>query len=293
VNDKFYRERDIYPIVAGVPKACFTTPNIAAVNMGPHYSELGAAQYLERQGVKKLVSVANKQPGAEWNHQGVSEFAKSKGIPSQEFLEVVPITDGAALALKLVEAAGDGGGVVLDFIPPEALKVLQGAEQQGLIDRVKWACATPCNDASIVKSIGAAWDDKLGVNAELNLVDSKGPDNQLYLQTQEKYAPDSAIGSFGQMGFTAARIATQALLDMEGEYTLETVNEAFHNVKGFKTDILCNPWTFGKGDQHVPNDADRTIVPKDGKWVEKEGCFDIAALPNNPLEEIRAANAAG
>ena len=48
-----------------------------------------------------------------------------------------------------MQAAGDGGGVVLDFIPPEALKILQGAEQQGLIDKVKWACATPCNDASI------------------------------------------------------------------------------------------------------------------------------------------------
>jgi branched-chain amino acid transport system substrate-binding protein len=293
VNDKFYRERDIYPIIAGVPRECFTTPNLAAVNMGPHYSTLGAAQYLERAGAKSIVSVANKQPGAEWNNQGATEYAKSKNLPAKEFLEVVPITDGAALALKLVEAAGDGGGVILDFIPPEALKVLQGAEQQGLIDRVKWACATPCNDASIAEALGPAWDGKLGVNAELNLVDSKGPDNQLYLQTQKKYAPDSAIGSFGQMGFISARLATQALLDLKGEYTMKTVNEAFHNIKGFKTDILCNPWTFGKGEQHVPNDADRTIVPDDHKWVEKEDCFDIAALPNNPLEEIRAANAAG
>jgi branched-chain amino acid transport system substrate-binding protein len=295
VNDKLYREDDIYPIVAGVPKACFTTPNIAAVNMGPHYSTLGAAQYLERAGAKSIVSVANKQPGAEWNNQGASEYAKSKGLPSKEFLEVVPITDGAALALKLVEAAGDGGGVILDFIPPEALKVLQGAEQQGLIDKVKWACATPCNDASIAQALGPAWDGKLGVNAELNLVDSKGADNQLYLETQKKYAPDSAIGSFGQMGFTAARIATQALLDMpkDSDYSLKSVNEAFHNIKGFKTDILCNPWTFGTGDQHVPNDADRTIVPEDHKWVEKEGCFDIAALPHNPLAEIRKANAEG
>jgi len=34
-------------------------------------------------------------------------------------------------------------------------------------------------------------------------------------------------------------------------------------------------------------------VPEDHKWVQKEGCFDIAALPNNPLAEIRKANAEG
>ena len=38
----------------------------------------------------------------------------------------------------------------------------------------------------------------------------------------------------------------------------------------------------------MPNNVDRTIVPKDGKFVEKEKCFEIAALPSNPLAEIRA-----
>ena len=131
----------------------------------------------------------------------------------------MPINDGAALALKLAQAAGDGGGVILDFIPPEALKVLQGAEQQGLIDKVKWACATPCNDASIAEALGPAWNDKLGINAELNLVDSKGPDNQLYLQIAEKYAPKTAIGSASRRWASSdAMIATKALLGIKGEY---------------------------------------------------------------------------
>ena len=35
-----------YVIVAGVPGECFGTPNIAAVNMGPRYSNMGAADAL-------------------------------------------------------------------------------------------------------------------------------------------------------------------------------------------------------------------------------------------------------
>ena len=288
VNQKFYEERDIYVILAGVPRECFTTPNVAAVNMGPHYSALGAAQALVRQGAKSLVAVSAKLPGADWNNEGVLELAKQEGIPGKSFLEPVPVTDGAALALKLVEAAGDGGGVVITAVAPEALKVLQGAEQQGLIDRVKWGCATPCNDASLAEAVGPAWNDKLFINAELNLVDTDGPDMQLYRQVNKKYAPDVPLGSFGQMGFLDARLATQALMDSEAtEFTQKTVNEAFRDIKPFKTDILCKPWYFGESDQHVPNNTDYTIVPKDGKFVKKENCFEIAALPDNPLAEIR------
>jgi branched-chain amino acid transport system substrate-binding protein len=286
VNQKYYAEQGYNVIANGVARECYFSENIRDINMGPYYSTVGAGQYLINQGAKSLVAATLKAPGTDFNNQGAVELAKENNIPGKSITEVVPINDGAALALKLVEAAGEGGGVILDFIPPEALKVLQGAEQQGLIDKVKWACATPCNDASIAEALGPAWNDKLGINAELNLVDSKGPDNQLFLQVQKKYAPDAAVGSFGQMGFTDALIATKALLTVKGDFTKESVNEAFKNIKDLKTDILCNPWTFGEG-VRLANDADRTIVPKDHKFVEKEKCFDIAALPSNNLAEQR------
>jgi branched-chain amino acid transport system substrate-binding protein len=287
VNQKYYAKQGINMIANGVARECYFSENIRDINMGPYYSTVGAAQYLINQGAKSIVAATLKAPGTDFNNQGAVELAKQNKIPGKSVTEVVPINDGAALALKLVQAAGDGGGVVLDFIPPEALKVLQGAEQQGLIDKVKWACATPCNDASIAEALGPAWNDKLGINAELNLVDSKGPDNQLYLQVQKKYAPKAAIGSFGQMGFMDALLATKALMTIKGEYTKESVNDAFKALKDVKTDILCNPWTFGDG-VRLANDADRTIVPQDHKFVEKEKCFDIAALPSNNLEEQRS-----
>jgi branched-chain amino acid transport system substrate-binding protein len=287
VNQKYYAKQGINMIANGVARECYFSENIRDINMGPYYSTVGAAQYLINQGAKSIVAATLKAPGTDFNNQGAVELAKQNKIPGKSVTEVVPINDGAALALKLVQAAGDGGGVVLDFIPPEALKVLQGAEQQGLIDKVKWACATPCNDGSIAEALGPAWNDKLGINAELNLVDSKGPDNQLYLQVQKKYAPKSAIGSFGQMGFMDALLATKALMTIKGEYTKKSVNDAFKALKDVKTDILCNPWTFGDG-VRLANDADRTIVPQDHKFVEKEKCFDIAALPSNNLEEQRS-----
>ena len=74
----------------------------------------------------------------------------------------------------------------------------------------------------------------------------------------------------------------------DDQFTKEGVNDALLNIKNYKTDILCKPWYFGESDQHVPNNTDYTIVPQDGKFVKKEDCFEIAALPDNPLAEIRA-----
>jgi len=291
VNHTFYEQNNFNVIVAGVPFDCFTTPNIAAVNMGPYYSSEGAAQYLIRAGAKSIVAVGANVPGGDHDISGVGEVAATNGIPSNgAFLENVPISDASAIAIKAAQAAGDGGGVVINFTPPEGLKILQAAEQQGLIDSVMWAWSTPGNDASVAQALDSSWNGKIGINAELNLVDSTGPKNTLYQQVTQQYAPSIPLGSFGQMGFVAADIITTTLLQLPSDQLTQSgVNAAIRNIKNFQTDILCQPWYFGDLSVHVPNNVDRTVVPQDQKMIEREDCFQIAPLPDNNLDSIRAA----
>jgi branched-chain amino acid transport system substrate-binding protein len=276
VNHKYWESKGFYVIDAGIAPECYGTSNSAPVNMGPRYSVDGAAQYLIRQGVKKIALDQSNVPGTGYIAAGAAAIAKDAGIDFKDLHDNVPIQDANSVALKAVQAAGANGGVLLNFTPPEALKILQAAQRQGLQDRVKWACSTPCNTDFLAKALGSAWNDKLGVNAELNLTDFDGPDSNLYRQVIAKYAPKVPLGSFSQMGFVQAAIATKALLGMKGDYTPETVNKAFRDVKDFKTDILCKPWYYGTGPTHVPNNVDRTTTPKDGKMVQKEDCFPIS-----------------
>jgi branched-chain amino acid transport system substrate-binding protein len=287
VNHKYYEEKGFYVIGSGIAPECYGTSNYAAVNMGPRHSVTGAAQYLIREGVKKLVLIQSKVPGTEYIEAGFLALAEQENIPTESQAEAPPIQDANSVALKVVQAAGDGGGVVINFTPPEALKILQAAQQQGLQDRVKWACSTPCNTDFLAEALGTTFDDKLGINAELNLVSVDAPDTNLYREILEKYAPKIPLGSFSQFGFLEARIATQALLDIEGdEYTVETVNEAFKNVKDFKTDMLCKPWYYGDGPLHIPNNTDWTVTPQKGTMVEKEGCFEISEA-DAPIKRVR------
>jgi branched-chain amino acid transport system substrate-binding protein len=94
----------------------------------------------------------------------------------------------------------------------------------------------------------------------------------------KKYAPKVPLGSFSQMGFVEAAIATKALLGVSGDITAEATNKAFKDVKDFKTDILCKPWYYGDGPTHIPNNTDWTTTPQGGKMVIKEECFPISDI---------------
>ncbi|MGH3320666.1 MAG: ABC transporter substrate-binding protein [Streptosporangiaceae bacterium] len=278
VNHKYYEKQGIYVIGAGIAPECWSTPNNATVNMGPRFSVDGAVQYVIRQDAKKIILDQAKVPGAGWIADGTKAIAKDAGVPTVTLAENVPIQDANSIALKLVQAAGDDGAVVINFTPPEALKILQAAQRLGLEDRVIWACGTTCNTDFLAKALGSRWDGKLGINAELSLYDAKGKDLELYRAVRQKYAPSLPLGSFSQMGFVAAVIAVSALQDVEGKYTVESVNKAFVSVKNYHTDLLCDPWYYGHAPLHITNNTDITVTPQGDHMVKKEGCHDISAV---------------
>jgi branched-chain amino acid transport system substrate-binding protein len=287
VNHAFYEKNAFYVVDSGIAPECYTTSNSAAVNMGPRYSSDGATQALIKQGVKKIVFDQANVPGTDYIDAGPRAVAKASNVPYVSLKDNVPIQDANSVAIKLVQAAGDGGGVVLNFTPPEALKILQAAQQQGLQDRVKWGCSTPCNTDFLSSALGSAWDGKLFVNAELNLIDASGPDSQLYRQVREQYAPKTPLGSFSQMGFLEAKIATDRLMTISGDITPQTANQALLDTEDFQNDILCKPWYYGKAPLHIPNNVDRTVTPQNGKMVQQEDCFPISAADPD-IAKVRA-----
>ena len=291
IDHKYWESLGIYEIDAGIAPDCYGTPNSAAPNMGPRYSSDGAVQGVVRAGANKIAFDQSNVPGTGYIAAGPTAVAKSLGVKIQQFKDNVPIQDANSVALKLVQAAGSNGAVVLNFTPPEALKILQAAQQQGLQDRVKaWGCSTPCNTDFVAKALGQQWDGKLLVNAELNVTDAPGPQSTLYRAVFNKYGSNvsGGLGSFSQMGFQMGQFVTQALESIKGStYDVKTVNAAIKNLKGVKTDILCRPWYYGTAPLHIPNNVDWTTTPKNGKMVIKDGCIPIAAA-DPTIAQVRA-----
>jgi branched-chain amino acid transport system substrate-binding protein len=289
INHKYWEAKGFYVIASGIAPECYgRTTNYSSVNMGPRYSSDGAVQYVIRKGVNKIVFDQSNVPGTGYIKAGPTAIAKAAKVPIVTFEDTVPIQDANSVALKLVQAAGRNGGVVLNFTPDQALLILQAAQKQGLVDNVKaWGCSTPCNSDFVAAALGTDWDGKFGVNAELSLPSKPAPDSKLYREVAKSANLAFGLGSFSQMGFTEARIATAALLNMKPPYTARRVNQAFVGVRNFKTDILCGPWYFGKIPYHIPNSIDQTVTPNKGKMVVAERCFKISAADPD-IAKVRA-----
>ena len=69
-------------IGAGVQAECFGTPVHVESNMGPRYSNIGAAQALVRAGAKSLV-VASPSTISAYADGGVLKVAAQAGIPGK------------------------------------------------------------------------------------------------------------------------------------------------------------------------------------------------------------------
>jgi branched-chain amino acid transport system substrate-binding protein len=293
----YWKQLGIYEMDAGISPECWSTPNSAAVNMGPRYSSDGAVQYAIAQKISKMVFVQSNVPGTGYIAAGPAALAKASNVPITELTENVPITDANSVAINLVQDAGPNGWVVLNFTPPEALVILQAAQKLGLEDRVKgWGCSTPCDTDFLAKALGPKWNKKLFVNAEaVDADDHSGPEMQLYKAILAQYGKSVAggIGSFSQFGFLLAKFLVQALDTVKGPYTMKSVNSAIVGIKNYTSEMLCQPWTYGHLALHIPNNEDYTVTPDSGKMITAQGCTDISAADPQIAAYRKAASAAG
>ncbi len=282
IDHSYWEKLGFYIIDSGIAPECYSTPNSAAVNMGPRYSSDGAVQYALSQHVSKVVFDQSNVPGTGYIAAGPAALAGAAHVPITQLTENVPISDANSVAIKEVDAAGPNGAVVLNFTPPEALVILQAAQKLGLENRVKlWGCSTPCNTDFLATSLGPKWNNKLFVNAELtptNGTSTAAMSQYKTILSQYGKAVSGGIGSFSQMGFTEAEIAVHALQTITGPYTVASVNAAFKAVQNYDTGMLCQQWTYGSYPTHIPNNEDYTVTPNNGKMVTAQGCTQISSV---------------
>jgi branched-chain amino acid transport system substrate-binding protein len=277
-NAAYYKSKGFVVIGAGVQAECFSTPAFAESNMGPRYSNVGAAQALIAAGVKKI-SIASPDTISAYADGGVVQLGKEKGVEVKVFPTHLPVTDATSQLLQMYQFAGDGGGIILDFTPDTAPAFMKAAEAQNLVTKMLWGSSTPIANTFMSGQFSPAFDGHLWINSEFSLLSpSVGPDTALMYQILKKYAPKIAPQSFGQMGYMDAMFATKALLNVKGPVTAKSYNNAVRALKDIKTDMLCKPWYVGNLAYHIPNNTDITVDYKGGNVVTRTGCTAIAPV---------------
>jgi branched-chain amino acid transport system substrate-binding protein len=281
VNGRTYAADGFAVIDVGAAPQCYGSRWSAPVNMGPRFSADLAAGAAIAHGARRLVVLQAAGPMSGYDAGGVRAIAKAHHIRFVGLTAATLGLNGEEQAQRIVAAAGRHGAAVLIFPAPVADEILQGAQTLELEGRVRWACAAACDFDSLAASLGAAWNHKLLVGADVNDIhDDSGPDTRLYLSVRRLYAPDvpGGVDPLGQYGFTIGQLTVQALLSItSGIYTRQTVNAAIRALSGLRTDMLCRPWRFGSAPFHLPNSTGYTVWPHDGTMqiVPGSGCRAI------------------
>jgi branched-chain amino acid transport system substrate-binding protein len=276
-NWKYYKSKGYIVIGAGVQAECYSTPSFAEVNAGPRYSNVGAAAALVRAGITKL-AIASPDTISAYADGGPALVAQKAGIPVKIFPTHLPVTDATSQLLQMYQFAGQGGGILIDFTPDTAPAFMKAAEQQGIVDKVKWGSSTPIANTLMSSQFSPAFDGHLWIDNEFSNVDPKvGPDSALMFQILKKYTK-IVPQAFAQMGFLDGKFATNALLSIKGAITAKSYNQAVQNLVNQRSDILCRPYYVGHIPYHIPNNVNIIVDYKNGAVVQKEGCTPYPAV---------------
>ncbi|SEC55611.1 amino acid/amide ABC transporter substrate-binding protein, HAAT family [Rhizobiales bacterium GAS188] len=288
-NAKLYEQAGIVALAGvGVPRECFTARNYAPTNAGPRISTLGAAEYAaETLGAKSFVCIGPNIPNVgTWSCDGVALWAKAKGLTSQTIL----IDPGSADATSVILQAASSKPDAIVLALPKGLMIphLVAAEEQGLIDKIKFVSAASGYDLSVPGTLGSAWSGKFYVNMEFNALTSAGEDNGNWRAVMDAYAkPEDPRDTFAQAGYLAARIATATLLGLDpAKIDRKSVTAALSAISGYKSDIFCAPWFYGAElARHNANTTTRMAVTDGKEWKVVSQCRTSS---DPELADIRA-----
>jgi branched-chain amino acid transport system substrate-binding protein len=288
-NSKGYEATNTVVIAGvGVPRECFTAKNYAALNAGPRLSSIAAAQYIHgAYGAKTFVCIGPNIPNVgAWSCDGIDVWAKANGLKSSTILIDPGSSDANSTILQAAAAKPDS--IILALPKGVMLPVLVAAEQQGLIDKIKFGSAASGYSNDVPGALGPAWDGKFVVNMEFQPIDSKEPDNANWLAVMDKYASaDVPRDTFAQAGYLAARLAAETLLKLDpAKIDRDTVSAALRKVDKFESDILCSSWYYGAdAPRHNANNTLRTSITSGKNWKAVATC---AKIVDPELADIRA-----
>jgi branched-chain amino acid transport system substrate-binding protein len=293
VNYNTYKEAGIMAMAAACATSeCYDTTNIVATNQGPLASGLGATKFaMEELGVTNIacVSLGVANSGG-WACDGVANYAREKGGDSFPIFLNPAAPDVNSGVLEIL--AGGADGVVLIMPAGLGVAVLKAAEEQDLGDALAWTSATPLYDVAVPGALGPYWAGRVYVNAELTPSEKSSPDMDNWNAVFDTYGTENdRRDTFNQAGYLTAKVFTNTLLAMDPADIDQRakVTAAIRDIKGFKTDLMCDDYSVGDFDKYMPNTAGYMTKVVEGGFEIVRDCYEYDSAVLAEYIENRAS----
>lgn len=245
INAKYYEQEDVRSIQGiGVDPGCFSSTNIAPVNIGPFNDTTLTMLYgSEELGLENLcvfTSVIGSTGPA--YAAAVERWSEITGKKPTLVDDTVPYggSDYTPYIVKAKKAGCDG--IVSNAVEPDGIGQIKAANQQGW-DDVTFLFLTSTYSESFA---GAVDNSGAGVYvpAEFFPFTEDNDINADWKALMQKN--DITLTSFSQGGYLAATFMVEVLKSIEGDITRDSVNKALESMKPIDNDMIAYPYEFKK-----------------------------------------------
>lgn len=258
-NAAFYKQSKVRVVSAGgfLP-GCYNSDQIAVVDAGPFISYPLALYYLSNVAKKLPVCLiqANQGIPLEAFQPDIDAWKKTTG----KDLTAIPYLPTAGPAAAVAKAKSSGcKGMLFGAVGPTLVALYNEAASQGLITKDSVVIGFP-------NTFTSGLGKELGPNANYSALTPVEPFTANTPQIQEfsslMESAKVAVSDDSLLGYLAAKIMINALENVTGDYTNDTVAAALGKVS-YETPLLAEPFKF----QHQSNSSAKVVkLDAQGNW---------------------------
>ena len=265
VNAPTYSRKQVLSVQGlGVDAACFGSPNVAPVNVGPYVLSTAMAYYatnvLKSQKVCAFFIIIGGTQEA--YKKGIENWEKITGAKIHLLDLTLPVQgDLTPYVIKARDSGCDA--VITNAVEPGVVQWIKTVDAQK-VTGINWLFLAPGYTVQVASALA---DSKQPIYAGTEwepFTETGSSANADWIATMEK--ANRPLTAFSQGGAMAADVFLEVLKGIDGEVTRESVTKALQEMKPISHKLAGNPYVFGAADAHSPMQATKVMKLEGGAW---------------------------
>lgn len=266
VNAATYDRKGVLSVQGlGVDAACFASPSVAPVNVGPYTLSTAVAYYATNTlKTQKLCAFFLIIGGTQEAYKaGIENWEKLTGQKVHLLDLTLPFQgDLTPYVIKARDAGCDA--VLTNQVEPQVVQLINTVDAQK-ITGINWLFLAPGYTEQVAKALAAS-EQPIYVGTEWEPYTEQGSEaNKQWIA--DMTAAGRPLTAFSQGGYLAAQVFIDVLKGIEGEVTRESVTAALHAMKPISNPLAGSPYVFGEGAAHSPMQATKMMKLEKGAWA--------------------------
>lgn len=265
VNAQTYADNNVMAVQGlGVDAACFATPSVSPVNVGPFTLSTAMLQYAD-QGLKneKLCAFFQILGGtAEAYTNAVKRWEQISGKTIHLLDITLPVQgDLTPYVLKARDAGCDA--VLTNQVEPQIVQMINTVDAQK-IEGIDWLFLAPGYSEGVASALAAS-TQPIYVGTEWEPYTEASDANKDWAAAME--AAGMKKTAFTQGGYLAARVMADVIASIDGPVTRESVTAKLKEGNEMTYSIIGSPYKFGDAPFHASMQATKIMQLKAGAWT--------------------------